>query len=184
MLRPFTQRRFMLWQTQLGNAMSQEQTVVATADLSDELGDKVEVLAPHWYDYGGVVTFSGPAATVRCDDDNSKVREMLEQPGEGRVLVVNGGGSTRCALLGDMLGELAVKNGWAGVVVHGCVRDSRALAGLPLGVKARGTHPRKSVKAGRGDTQVVLAFGGATIAPGDMVYADADGILVGVPAES
>jgi regulator of ribonuclease activity A len=164
--------------------MTQQQSVVATADLSDELGDKVAVLAPHWQDYGGVVAFCGPAATVRCDNDNSKVREMLEQPGEGRVLVVNGGGSTQCALLGDMLGDLAVEHGWAGVIVNGCVRDSQALGALPLGVKAKGTHPRKSVKAGKGDVQVVLAFGGATIAPGDMIYADADGILVGGPADS
>ena len=151
--------------------------IVATADLSDEIDD-AQVIEPPWRDYGGRVAFSGPAATVRCHDDNSKVREMLEQPGEGRVLVVNGGGSMRCALLGDMLGDLAVRNGWSGVIVHGCVRDSLALGKLGLGVKARATHPRKSVKAGKGDVQVTLAFGGVTIAPGDMVYADADGVLV------
>ena len=103
---------------------------------------------------------------------------MLEGPGDGRVLVVNGGASMRCALLGDMLGDLAVENGWAGVIVNGCIRDSQAIGKLPLGVKARATHPRKSVKAGKGETQVALAFGGVTIAPGDTIYADADGILV------
>ena len=154
-----------------------EQTV-ATADLSDQLGDDVQVMVPPWLDYGGQRAFKGPAATVRCHDDNSKVREMLESPGEGRVLVVNGGASIQCALLGDMLGELAVRNGWAGVIVNGCVRDSDALGQLPLGIKAKGTHPRKSVKAGAGDTQVTLAFSGVMIAPGDMIYADADGILV------
>ena len=154
-----------------------EQTV-ATADLSDQLGDDVQVMVPPWLDYGGQRAFKGPAATVRCHDDNSKVREMLESPGEGRVLVVNGGASIQCALLGDMLGELAVRNGWAGVIVNGCVRDADALGQLPLGVKAKGTHPRKSVKAGVGDTQVTLAFSGVMIAPGDMIYADADGILV------
>jgi regulator of ribonuclease activity A len=151
---------------------------VATADLSDELGDDVQVMVPPWLDYGGQRAFKGPAATVRCHDDNSKVREMLESPGEGRVLVVNGGASIQCALLGDMLGELAVRNGWAGVIVNGCVRDADALGQLPLGIKAKGTHPRKSVKAGAGDTQVTLAFSGVMIAPGDMIYADADGILV------
>jgi regulator of ribonuclease activity A len=150
----------------------------ATADLSDELGEQAQVMVPPWLDYGGHRSFKGPAATVRCHDDNSKVREMLETPGEGRVLVVNGGGSMQCALLGDMLGELAVRNGWAGVIVNGCVRDSDALGRLPIGVKAKGTHPRKSVKAGAGDTQVTLAFCGVMISPGDMVYADADGILV------
>jgi len=151
---------------------------IATADLSDELGSDVQVIEPPWLDYGGKLAFSGPAATVRCHDDNSKVREMLESAGDGRVLVVNGGGSVHCALLGDMLGELAVRNGWAGVIVHGCIRDSQAIGKLSLGVKARATHPRKSVKAGQGETQVILAFGGVTIAPGDMIYADADGILV------
>jgi regulator of ribonuclease activity A len=84
----------------------------------------------------------------------------------------------QCALLGDMLGELAVKNGWAGIVVHGCVRDSAALLKLPLGVKARSTHPQKSVKGGQGDTEVTIACCGAVIAPGDMIYADEDGVLV------
>ena len=151
---------------------------IATADISDELGSDVQVIEPAWLDYGAHIEFSGPAATVRCHDDNSKVREMLEAPGEGRVLVVNGGKSVHCALLGDMLAELAVENGWAGVIVNGCIRDSQAIGKLPLGVKARATHPRKSVKAGKGETQVTLAFGGVTIAPGDMIYADADGILV------
>ena len=151
---------------------------IATADISDELGSDVQVVEPAWFDYGAHIAFSGPAATVRCHDDNSKVREMLESPGEGRVLVVNGGKSVHCALLGDMLAELAVENGWVGVIVNGCIRDSQAIGKLPLGVKARATHPRKSVKAGKGETQVTLAFGGVTIAPGDMIYADADGILV------
>jgi regulator of ribonuclease activity A len=158
--------------------MGQHMSTFSTADLSDELDKDAQVIEPPWRDYGGLKSFSGPAATVRCHDDNSKVREMLESPGEGRVLVVNGGGSLRCALLGDMLGDLAVDNGWAGVIVHGCVRDSEALGKLSLGVKARATHPRKSVKAGKGEEQVTLAFGGVTVAPGDMVYADPDGILV------
>ena len=158
--------------------MNNPMQAVATADLSDELDRDVQVMAPSWNDYGGVQSFSGPAATVRCHDDNSKVREMLESAGEGRVLVVNGGNSEQCALLGDMLGDLAVANGWAGVIVNGCVRDSQALGKLPIGVKAKGTHPRKSVKAGKGETEVSIAFAGVTVNPGDMIYADADGILV------
>ena len=150
----------------------------ATADLSDELGSTVQVADPIWRDYGGNLAFQGLAATVRCDKDNSKVREMLESAGNGRVLVVDGQASTQCALLGDMLGELAVKNQWAGVIVYGYVRDSQALGALPLGVKSLGTHPRKSVKAGLGDTEVELSFAGVNIAPGDMVYADVDGILI------
>jgi regulator of ribonuclease activity A len=150
----------------------------ATADLSDELGNAVQVADPIWRDYGGNLVFQGPAATVRCNNDNSKVREMLESPGHGRVLVVDGQASTQCALLGDMLGELAVKNRWAGVVVYGYVRDSQALGILQLGVKALGTHPRKSVKAGLGETEVELSFAGVTVAPGDRVYADVDGILI------
>ncbi len=152
--------------------------VLATADLSDQLGDDAQIMLPPWFNYGGMERFQGPAATVRCKDDNSRVREMLEQPGEGRVLVVNNGNSMQCALLGDLLGELAVQNGWNGVIVNGCVRDSEALGRLPLGVKARGTHPRKSVKTGRGETQVTLAFAGVMVSPGDWIYADPDGILV------
>lgn len=154
----------------------------ATADLSDELGDAVQVAEPIWQDYGGNVAFQGPAATVRCHNDNSKVREMLQSPGNGRVLVVDGNASTQCALLGDMLGELAVKNQWAGVVVYGYIRDAQALGALPLGIKALGTFPRKSVKAGLGDTQVAVSFAGVDIAPGDIIYADADGILVRIIA--
>jgi len=158
--------------------MTQVQAQIATADLSDELGSAVQVMEPPWNDYGGLHAFAGPAATVRCHDDNSMVRQMLETAGEGRVLVVDGEASMRCALLGDMLGDLAVANGWVGIIVHGCVRDSQALGQLALGVKARGTHPRKSVKAGKGEVQVALSCCGVTIAPGDLVYADADGILV------
>lgn len=158
--------------------MNDNDQPTVTADLCDELGPAVTVSEPGWRNYGGNREFSGPAATVRCRDDNSRVREMLESPGEQRVLVVDGGGSMRCALLGDMLGELAVRNGWRGVVVNGCIRDSAAIGRLPLGVKALATHPRKSVKAGKGETQVTLNFRGTTIAPGDMIYADSDGILV------
>jgi len=151
---------------------------IATADISDELGSDVQVIEPAWFDYGGHIAFSGPAATVRCHDDNSKVREMLESPGEGRVLVVNGGKSVHCALLGDMLGELALRNGWTGVLVYGCIRDAEAIGRMPLGVKALATHPRKSVKRGIGERDVPVRFADVIFSPGAMLYADLDGVLV------
>lgn len=148
----------------------------ATADLSDEHPDTI-ALAPILRDFGGRRRFSGPVRTVELYEDNSLVRAALEEPGGGAVLVVDGGGSLRCALLGDRLGELAVANGWSGVVVHGCVRDIAALARLDLGVKALAAHPRKSVKRGGGKRDVPVTFGGVTFAPGCFVYADEDGVL-------
>lgn len=102
---------------------------------------------------------------------------MLSEPGEGRVLVVDGGGSRRCALVGDQLGALAVRNGWAGIVVYGCIRDSVALGLLPLGVRALATHPLKSVKNGVGERELAVTFDGATFRPGDWLYADEDGVI-------
>lgn len=150
----------------------------ATADLSDEFGDALQVADALFTDYGGRRRFCGPIATVRCPEDNSLVRAALETPGEGRVLVVDGFGSRRVALLGDLLGELGVRNGWSGVVVFGCVRDTAALARLDLGVKALATQPRKSEKRGLGDRDVPLAFAGATFQPGHWLYADEDGIVI------
>jgi RraA famliy len=149
----------------------------ATADLCDHHPD-LRVLAPLFRDYGGRAAFHGAVHTLRVADDNSLVREALETPGRGRVLVVDGGGSLRCALLGDRLGQLAMDNGWSGVVVHGCVRDAAVLATLHLGVRALATHPRKSAKHGRGETGVVLEFAGVTLRPGDWLYADADGLVL------
>ena len=149
-----------------------------TTDLSDDWGDRAQVCAPLFRDFGGHRDFHGPIATVRCPDDNSKVREMLGQPGEGRVLVIEGGGSTRCALLGDLLAQLAVDHGWTGVLVHGYIRDSAVIATLPLGVKALGTLPRKSDKRGLGETQVPVSFAGVAFHPGDRLYADADGVIL------
>ena len=150
----------------------------ATADLCDEFGSEVEVAAPLMRDFGGVTTFYGPIATVEVHDDNTSVRQVLEQPGEARVLVVDGGGSTRCALVGDRLAQLAFANGWAGIVVNGCIRDSAAIAAMPIGVKALGTMPRKSEKRGPGRLEVPVSFAGITFAPGHYLYADVDGILV------
>ena len=153
-----------------------------TTDLSDQYGAELQIVEPGFQDFGGRLEFSGPIATVEAPDDNSKVRELLEQPGQGRVLVVNGRASKRCALLGDMLAELAVKNGWAGVVVNGYVRDTARLRELPLGVKALGAFPRKSEKRGRGTMGEVLRFGGVEFIPGHMLYSDSDGIALSVKA--
>lgn len=149
----------------------------ATADLSDEHPD-AQVAVPGLTDYGGKRRFAGPIRTVRCFEDNSLVRSALETPGDGAVLVVDGGGSMRCALLGDQLAALAVANGWTGVIVNGCVRDSAELATTDLGIKALATHPRKSVKRGEGETDVAVSFVDVEFTPGHWVYADEDGVVV------
>jgi len=121
---------------------------------------------------------AGPIATLKLFEDNTLVRKALEQPGSGRVLVVDGGGSTRCALVGDRLATLAKDNGWAGIIVYGCIRDSAVIAGIEVGVKAIGTTPRKSVKRGEGQQDIAVTFGGVTFEPGAHLYADADGVVV------
>lgn len=131
--------------------------------------------------FGGRRSFSGPVATVRCLEDNVLLRAAVSDPGEGRVLVVDGGGSFRCALLGDNIAEIAVANGWSGLIVNGCVRDVVALAELPIGIKALGTNPRPSGKAGAGETGVPVTFGGVEFSPGALLYADDDGVIVLAP---
>ncbi len=149
-----------------------------TADLYDAHSETVQVAEPIFRDYGGLRAFHGPIKTLKAFQDNSLVRKALEQDGQGRVLVVDGGGSMRCALLGDNLGALAIKNGWAGILVYGCVRDSRILATMELGVKALGTNPRRSAKKGGGEADLLVTFAGLTLHPGDHLYADEDGILL------
>ncbi|MDY6942739.1 MAG: ribonuclease E activity regulator RraA [Pseudomonadota bacterium] len=151
---------------------------LATTDLCDAYSDQLQVVEPLFRDFGGRVHFHGAIATLKVFEDNSLVRRALETPGEERVLVVDGGGSLRCALLGDQLGELAVENGWAGIVVYGCIRDSDAIGQLDLGVKAITTHPLKSVKRGGGQENIDVRFLGVTFRPGAWLYADADGIVV------
>lgn len=152
-----------------------------TADLCDE-HDGLGVAEPVFRDFGGALAFGGPISTVRVGDDNSLVRDALAEPGGGRALVVDGGGSTRCALVGDRLAALARDNGWAGLLVNGCVRDSTQLAEIAVGLKALGTCPRKSVKRGEGERDVSVEFAGLRFAPGEWLYADADGVVVS-PAE-
>lgn len=150
----------------------------STADLSDEHGDDALIVVAPWRSFGRHVAFGGLARTVECFEDNSRVREALEQPGEGHVLVVDGGGSERYALLGDRLATLGFENGWAGVVVYGCVRDSAVIDTMPFGVKALGTVPRRSKKLDTGTTDEPVTIGDVTITNGDMVVADADGVIV------
>ena len=149
-----------------------------TTDICDAHSDELRIASPLFQDYGGRRLFHGEVATVKVFEDNSLVRQRLEEPGRGRVLVVDGGGSMRCALLGDQLAELGHKNGWAGAVVYGCIRDAADIAGIDIGVKALNTHPLKSVKRGVGETEVPVTFAGITLKPGDYLYADEDGIIV------
>ncbi len=149
-----------------------------TADLLDAADDSVQVVAPGLNNYGGKTRFHGPIATVRSDDDNSRVREFIWAAGEGRVLVIDNGGSLSCAMLGDMMAAKAIANGWAGVVIHGCIRDSVEVGAMDLGVKALATNPRRSVKEDRGDADVTVEFLGAIFRPGEYLYSDEDGILL------
>ena len=151
---------------------------LATTDLSDA-HPEAQVAEPLFADFGGNLNFYGPMKTLKVFEDNALVRATLETPGQDRVLVVDGGGSMRCALVGGQLGELAVKNKWAGVVVNGYVRDSEEIAGLAFGLKALGTHPRKSEKGlHSGVADKVVIFAGVTFKPGGWLYADVDGIVV------
>jgi regulator of ribonuclease activity A len=149
-----------------------------TADLCDEFADRVQICEPIFRDYGGVLRFAGPIATVKCFEDNSRVRERLSEPGEGRVLVVDAGGSLRCAMLGDNLARMGQDNGWAGVLMYGCIRDSADIGAMQIGVKALGTLPLKSEKRGVGLNDVEVRFAGVSFSPGAHLYADEDGVIV------
>ena len=151
---------------------------VSTADLWDERGEELQSCSVQLRHYGGRAAFSGAIRTVRCHRDNALVKAVLGEAGDGRVLVVDGGGSLESALLGDLIAASAVAQGWSGVVVHGAVRDVAALRELPLGVLALGSNPRKSAKEGAGDLDVPVAFGGVDFAPGQTLWADEDGVVV------
>ncbi|MFD7688383.1 ribonuclease E activity regulator RraA [Streptomyces sp. NPDC059781] len=153
-------------------------TPVPTADLVDQYGTELRVCDLQFRQFGGHRGFAGPVRTVSCHEDNGLLRDLLRTPGDGAVLVVDGGGSLRTALVGDLIAGSAQDNGWAGLVLHGAVRDSAALAGLRLGVKALGTVPRKSGKDAAGAVDVPVAFGGVTFRPGDILHADDDGIVL------
>jgi regulator of ribonuclease activity A len=149
-----------------------------TADLYDQYGEKLGSCDTQLRQYGGTSAFQGPAVTVSCFEDNALLKSVLNEPGAGQVLVVDGGGSVHTALMGDIIGGLAVDNGWAGVIINGAVRDVAALRELPVGIKALGSNPRKSAKTGAGERDIVLEFGGCRFTPGAQVVSDDDGIVV------
>jgi len=151
---------------------------LATADVCDALGDAVFAIPIVFADYGGRCDFAGPAVTIKTLDDNSLLKKLVATSGEGRVIVVDGGGSRRSALLGGNLAADAASNGWAGIVINGCVRDLHEICVEDIGIKAIGTCPRKSVKADRGEKDVDLAVGGVVIRPGYWIIADSDGVVV------
>lgn len=151
---------------------------IKTADLYDAYGDTLQVAAPGFRDFGGRNGFYGPIATVKVFEDNTLVRAALETPGHNRVLVIDGGGSMRCALVGDLLAQLAIDNGWAGIIVNGCIRDASEIDGMGIGIKALATNPAKSEKRGEGQSEVTVTFAGVAFEPGRYVYADRDGIVV------
>ncbi|MFI6455235.1 ribonuclease E activity regulator RraA [Streptosporangium amethystogenes] len=151
---------------------------LSTADLVDAHGAAVASCLTQFRSYGLRTRFAGSIATVRCLEDNALVKRVLATPGAGRVLVVDGAGSLRTALMGDLIAASAVSSGWSGVVVNGAVRDTVALAGLDLGIKALGSNPAKSAKEGTGELDVPVTFGEVVFTPGAWLYSDEDGILV------
>jgi len=150
----------------------------STPDLCDDYPELVRVLDPIFSNFGGRERFSGPLVTVKCFEDNSVVKELVGTPGEGRILVVDAGGSMRRACLGDMLAEQASVNGWAGLVIYGCIRDVDEIMATDIGVQALGTHPMKTDKKGIGELGISVTFAGVTFSLGDYVYADNNGIIV------
>jgi regulator of ribonuclease activity A len=155
-----------------------------TADLVDDIGPEVRSCDVQFRQFGALTEFAGPISTVRCHQDNALLKSVLSEPGDGGVLVIDGGGSLHTALVGDLIADLARTNGWAGVVVNGAVRDAAALRDISLGIKALGTNPRKSTKTGAGTRDVTVSLGGVDFVPGDIAYSDDDGIVIVAAAES
>ncbi|MGB6761998.1 ribonuclease E activity regulator RraA [Mycobacterium sp.] len=149
-----------------------------TADLVDDIGPDVRSCDVQFRQFGARAQFAGPISTVRCVEDNALLKSVLSAPGDGGVLVIDGGGSLHTALVGDLIAELARSNDWAGLIVHGAVRDAPALRDIDLGIKALGTNPRKSGKTGAGERDVTVGFGGVEFVRGDIAYSDDDGIVV------
>ena len=147
-------------------------------DLCDQYGDSLRVLSPMLKNFGGNNCFHGKISTIKCHEDNSFVADAVREEGDGSVLVVDGGGSLRCALLGDNLAAIAASNSWAGIIVFGCVRDVAVLKDISLGIQAIAPHPMKSVKRQVGLRDVEVSFGGVSFIPGQYVYADDNGVIV------
>ncbi|SDS75118.1 regulator of ribonuclease activity A [Corynebacterium timonense] len=153
---------------------------MATADIADLYGDQEQLAScdTQFTDFGGVTSFCGEIVTITCFEDNGLVKKMLNSPGRGKVLVVDGHGSVHTALMGDKIAQAGVDNGWAGVVINGAIRDSAEVATMQFGCKALGTNPRKSSKDGVGSVNSRVVIGGVEFHPGHFLYADADGIVV------
>lgn len=159
--------------------MSHDTTALGgTSDLYDEYEEALQSCDLQLRQFGGRRHFSGPVVTFRSHEDNLVVKSILAQPGQGRVLVIDTGGSLHVAMLGDNMAALAARNGWAGIIVNGAVRDVAALAEVPLGIKALGSNPRRSRKEGTGVTDEPVSFGGAMFTPGAVVVSDDDGLVV------
>ena len=151
---------------------------ISTPDLCDDFGNEVQVLEPIFRHFGAARQFGGEIATIKCFEDNTLVGNAVKSAGNGRVLVVDGGGSLRRSLLGDNLASAAVANGWVGILIYGAIRDVEEIAPMKLGVMAIAPIPRKTEKRGEGQTDVELVFAGATFKPGDFLYADESGVIV------
>ena len=149
-----------------------------TADLVDDIGPDVRSCDLQFGQFGARRQFAGPISTVRCFEDNALLKSILSEPGDGRVLVIDGGGSLHTALVGDVIAELGRTNGWAGIIVNGAVRDAATLRTLDIGIKALGTNPRKSTNTGAGERGIAVSLGGVDFIPGDLAYSDEDGIVV------
>jgi regulator of ribonuclease activity A len=147
-------------------------------EICDQFADTVRILPPMFKNYGGKATFYGEVVTVKAFEDNSKIRELVSQHGAGKVIVVDGGGSLRHAMLGDMLAEKAAANEWQGIIINGCVRDVNAMAKIDLGVQALAAHPLKTEKRGLGDINIAITIGGVLIEAGQYIYADVNGVLI------
>ncbi|MEN2436012.1 ribonuclease E activity regulator RraA [Weeksellaceae bacterium A-14] len=152
---------------------------VATTDLCDHYLEELTVAEPIGFkDFGKRKSFHGEIVTIHCPENNPLVRKTLGENGKGKVLVVDGEGSTKCALMGDNIAKLAVENGWEGVIINGCIRDSAEISTLDVGVKALNVIPVKSGKKETGVLNIAVDFAGVTFVPGEFVYADEDGIVV------
>ena len=150
----------------------------STPDLCDQYPELVRVVEPMLSNFGGREQFCGQITTIKCFEDNSLVKQLVGTSGEGRVIVVDAGGSLRRACLGDMLAEQAASNGWAGLIIYGCIRDVDQIRAADIGVQALGVHPMKTDKKGVGELNIPVTFGGVTFAPKDYVYADNNGIIL------
>ncbi len=151
---------------------------ISTPDLCDDNPELVKILEPIFRNYGGKNSFGGEVVSIKCCEDNSRVKETAATDGKGKVMVVDGGGSLKKALLGDLIAEDAMNNGWEGFVIYGCIRDVQAIGNMKIGVKALNSIPLKTQRKGLGDLNVPITIGGVTINPGEYIYADNTGIII------